>query len=127
VTEAAEQLHENLFRIEGKVGNIDGKVDGILRELTRLVGQLDQHLQDDRQIHAMQDERLLHAVRDITAQLSTALEKLDARVDALEKGRAGDAGARGMAEKWRVGLAALFGAASGYLSGLFSRWPPGHH
>jgi predicted RecB family endonuclease len=122
-----DPLHENLFRIEGKVGNIDGKVDGILRELTRLVGQLDQHLQDDRQIHAMQDERLLNTVKDLTAQLSTAIDKLDARVEALERGRAGDAAARGTSEKWRIGLATLFGAASGYLSGLFSRWPPGHH
>lgn len=125
--DAMDPLHENLFRIEGKVGNIDGKVDGILRELTRLVGQLDQHLQDDRQIHAMQDERLLNSVRELAAQLSGAIEKLDARIDALEKGRAGDAAARGVSEKWRISLAALFGAASGYVSGLFSRWPPGHH
>ena len=124
--DAMDPLHDNLFRIEGKVGQIDGKVDGMLRELTRLVGQLDQHLQDDRQIHAMQDERLLHTIRDLASQFLPAIERVDARVGALEKGRAADAGARSMAEKWRLSLAALIGAASGYLSGLFSRWPPGH-
>ena len=125
--DAMDQLHENLLRIEGKVGTIDGKVDGMLRELTRLVAQLDQHLADDRQIHAIQDGRLLGTVKDLTAQLAAAIDKLDARIDALEKGRAGDAAARGTSEKWRIGLAALFGAASGWVGGLFSRWPPGHH
>lgn len=122
-----DQLHENLLRIEGKVGTIDGKVDGMLRELTRLVRQLDQHLADDRQIHAMQDERVLSTVKDLAAQLGAAIDKLDARIDALEEARAGDAAARGMSEKWRISLATLFGAASGWIGGLFSRWPPGHH
>ncbi|MGH7110904.1 MAG: hypothetical protein ACREFK_10810 [Stellaceae bacterium] len=97
--DAMDQLHENLLRIEGKVGTIDGKVDGMLRELTRLVGQLDQHLADDRQIHAMQDKRVLGTVKDLAAQLGAAIDKLDARIDALEEARAGDAAARGMSEK----------------------------
>lgn len=125
--DAMDPLHENLLRIEGKVGTIDGKVDGMLREMTRFVAQLDQHLADDRQIHAIQDERILGTVRDLTAQLAVAIDKLDARIDALEKTSIGDAAARGMSEKWRVSLAALFGAASGWIGGLFSRWPPGHH
>lgn len=122
-----EQWDENLFRIEGKVGKIDGKIDGMLRELTRLVEQLDQHLAEDRQVHVKQDERLLNVVRSLSAQLSIAIEKLDTRIDALERELAGAAAARSMSEKWRIGLATLFGAASGYLSSLFSRWPPGHH
>lgn len=127
MTGTMEQLHENLFRIEGKVGKIDGKIDGMLRELTRLVEQLDQHLADDREVHVKQDERLLNVVRALSAQLSAAVEKLDTRIDALEKELTSAAAARRTSEKWRVGLATLFGAVSGFLSGLLSRWPTGHH
>jgi hypothetical protein len=122
-----DTLGENLLRVESRLGNIEGQIAGLLRELTRFVGQLDQHLQDDRIIHAAHDDRLMRTVREISGEISSVAGRLTERVEQIEKRLESQAGARGMAEKWRLGLLSALSTASGYIGGWLSRWPAGHH
>lgn len=108
-----DAISESLLRL---VGSIDGKIDGILREQNRLGAQIEQHLADDRDIHARQDDRLLSEIKAI-------MERFAELRDESQR----EAGARSMAEKWRASILTLIAAGSGYLGGLFSRWPAGHH
>lgn len=122
-----DTIGDNLLRVESRLGNIEGQIGGLLREMTRLIGQLDQHLTDDRVIHAAQDERLLRAIKDVTSEMAGGVSRLGERVDRVEKNMENQAGARRMADRWRLGLLSAFSAASGYLGGWFARWPGGHH
>lgn len=108
-----DAISESLLRM---VGSIEGKVDGILREQTRLGAQIDQHLADDRDIHARQDDRLLAEIKAIMARFAELRDESQR-----------EAGARGMADKWRASILTMIAATSGYVGGLFSRWPAGHH
>lgn len=124
MTSGVDQFGESVLRI---LGNLEGKIDGLLREQSRQGGQIEQHLADDRDIHARQDDRLLDAIREVASQFATEQQRTNSRLDAVREESQRQQGARANAEKWRLGIMWALGTASGYFGGLFSRWPAGHH
>ena len=114
--------------IDSKVGNLEGQLAAVLRDNARLLGQLDLHLADDREIHAKADTRLLQAINELTDRIANARGAIEARVDAIERGIGERLAERRTSEKWRSAIMTAIGTASGYIGGWVSRWPwTGHH
>lgn len=119
-------LWSRLGDIDSKVGNLEGQLAAILRDNARMLGQLDLHIAEDRQIHAAMDNRMMVAVKDLTDKISSARGAIESRVDAIEKGISERLAERRTSEKWRSAIITAIGTAGGYIGGWMTRFP-WHH
>lgn len=74
---ATERL---IGEVRQALGEIKGRMDGVLHEVARIGGQIEQHVADDRMAHADQDSRMLKELRALSGRIAI-LEEARAKAD----------------------------------------------
>ncbi len=100
-----------LLGIERQVGELRGSIDGVLREIARIAGQLELHVENDHEMHKVQDQRFLYEIKALAE-----------RVAVIEHARDREEGARGAWRRWAEWWRLLM--ASGFSS--LATWSFGH-